>query len=424
MRSKYWLALPAFCSMLFATLGVGAQEQSTSQGVGDCRQAAMAFASGAWTDLFEIRDAFRPNSEEAIKHEWQPIAWSPQERALVLGRLSLLSEQAPGLLQLAAADGALSLYRAELAGFSRAKGGFRRLTFDGKAFPSPGHDWFTRIIAHEIVHSADPYYKLSATSEWAAMIEPRITTMRSLLAKEGLTTITAASMPLSDRRTKLEAKIRDITGLPSAYSGHNAEESLAEVVSFMVDKDQDYEPPQRIAAFLRERLLCPAAITKDASGFEYRKGLVEAAAGRQTAAVAAFSEAIRLDPQFMLAYMGRANSRWNMNANAAAIQDFSKAIELSSLYSRMRPYLLSSRGLVRMTIGDVVGAEADCTAVLALVDNYYNALLLCGQVKLAKSDYAGATADFEKAIDVLPSYQDQVDPWLEKARAGSRRSSD
>ena len=417
MRRNSWIVLSALGAMLLASSEVGAQERSASQGVGDCRAADMAFASGDRTELVEFRDAFRPNSEEASKRELLPIAWSPQDRALVLGRLRTLSEQAPGLLQRAAADGALSLYRAELAGFSQAKGGYRRLAIGSKAFPYPGYDWLTRIIAHEIVHSADPYDKLTTAPEWVALIEPRITTMRSLLAEEGLTIIMAASMPLSDRRTKLEAKIRGATGLPSAYSGYSAEESLAEVVSFMLDKDQRYEPPLQMAAFLQERLLCPASITKDASGFAYRKGLLDAAAGRNAAAVAAFSEAIRLDPRFMLAYMQRANSHWGMNANAAAIQDFSKAIELSSLYSRMRPYLLSSRGQLRFKTGDVAGAEADCAAALPLQDNYYNALFLCGQVKLAKSDFDGAVADLEKAIDVLPGYKNQVDPWLEKARA-------
>jgi tetratricopeptide (TPR) repeat protein len=293
-----------------------------------------------------------------------------------------------------------------------------RLTFDGTAFPRPGYDWLTRIIAHELVHSADPYNKLSADPSWNALIEPRITGVRALLAKEGLTVIMAASLPLSDRRTKLDKKIQQATGLPSAYSGFSTEEAIAEVVSFTLDKDQRYEPPPQMAAFLRKRLLCPVSNSNDPSGSAYREGLRQAAVGGRAAAVAAFSEAVRLDPQFTLAYMERANSRQSLNANAEAVQDFSKAIALSPLYSYIRPYLLTSRGLLLLQTGDVSNAAADCAAALPLKADYYNSLLLCGRVKLAESNFAGAIADLEAAIKVLPSYKAQVDSWLEKARAG------
>lgn len=422
MRRDILTLLSALSAVILTSSQAMAQDPSAPQDVGDCRSAGAAFAAGDWIALLEFRDAFRQGSEENAKRNWLPVAWEPDKKALVLERLAILSERSPGLLQVAAADGAVSLYRAEFAGYSQAKGGYRRLTLSSKAFPVPGYDWLTRIIAHETVHSADPYYKLSSAPEWIALIEPRIEKTRSLLAEEGLTIVAAASMPLSDRRTAIEAKIRKAAGLPSAYSAYNAEESLAEIVSFMLDQGEGYEAPPDMAAFLRTRLLCPSSVSGDASGFDYRKGLLEAAAGKYQAAAAAFSKAIQLDPAFMLAYMERANARRALRADRAAIEDFSTAIDLSSQYSRMRPYLFSSRGFLRIQAGDVPAAAADCTATLALADNYYNGLFLCGQVKLAQSDFAGAQAYFEKAIEVLPSYKDQVAPWLEKARAGSNSS--
>jgi tetratricopeptide (TPR) repeat protein len=419
MRSSNWIAALGFGAMVFVSLGVSAEERPSVRDSADCHAVARLFAAGNPSDLFVFRDAFRPNSEEAAKREYEPIAWSAQERELVLGRLrALLGEQSRGLLQRAAADGALSLYRAKLTGFAQAKGGYRRLTFDGTAFPRPGYDWLTRIIAHELVHSADPYNKLSVDPAWNVLIEPRIAAVRALLAKEGLTIVMAASLPLSDRRTRLDKKIQQATGLPSAYSGYSTEEAIAEVVSFTLDKDQRYEPPSQMAAFLRKRLLCPASNANDPSDSAYREGLRQAAAGSHAAAVVAFSEAVRLDPQFMFAYMERANSRQKLNANVEAVQDFSKAIMLSPLYSYIRPYLLTSRGLLQLQTGDVSSAAVDCAAALPLKADYYNSLLLCGRVKLAKSDFAGAIADLEAAIKVLPNYKAQVDPWLEKARAG------
>jgi tetratricopeptide (TPR) repeat protein len=250
------------------------------------------------------------------------------------------------------------------------------------------------------------------------LVEPRITAARALLAKEGLTIIVAASLPISDRRTRLDKKIQQATGLPSAYSAYSTEETIAEVVSFMLDKDQRYEPPPPMAVFLRKWLLCPASIDKDPSGFAYREGLRQAAVGSHAVAVTAFSEAIHLDPQFMFAYMERAEAFQRLNANVDAVQDFSTAIALAPLYSNVRPYLLASRGLLQLQAGNVSKAAVDCTAALPLKDNYYNSLLLCGRVKLAELDFAGAIADLEAAIKTLPNYQGQVNPWLEKARAG------
>ena len=116
--------------------------------------------------------------------------------------------------------------------------------------------------------------------------------------------------------------------------------------------------------------------------------------------------------------MERAAAFQRVNANADAIQDFSTAIALAPLYSNVRPYLLASRGLLELQAGDVSKAAVDCTAARPLRDNYYNSMLLCGRVKLAQLEFAGAIADLEAAIKILPSYQGQVTPWLEKARAG------
>jgi len=382
--------------------------------------AARTQDRSAASDLFEFRDAFRAGSEEAGKREYAPVPWGASERDLVRERLGIVSAQAPGLLDRAAGDGPISVYRAELPGGSQAKGGYRRLTVGRNAFPAPGYDWLTRILAHELVHVADPYDRLSAEPEWNALIEPRITKAREALAAVKLSPAMAAALPIGPRRTQVEAQVRKASGLPSAYAAYNSEEALAEVVSFMLDKDAGYAPPPEMAAFLRKRLLSSASGAKDPAGAAYREGLRRAAEGKHGEAIAAFSEVVRLDARFLLAFMERAHSRQELGAKAAAIEDFSQAIALAPRYSRMRPYLVSSRGLLRVAAGDAASALADCAEARALRANYYNALFLCGRAKLATSDFPGAIADLTAAAEVLPAYKAQVEPWLQKARASQR----
>lgn len=381
-------------------------------------QGASMLAVAAPDAQYEFLDAFRPGSEESVRREYAPVPWSASQRALVSARLESLHQRAPGLLDRAADGGRIGLYRAQLPGISQAKGAYRRLTFDAKAFPSPGYDWLTRIIAHELVHTADPYNRLSSDPEWTTLAEPRITTARDVLAKKGYTTAQAASLPLGPKRDEVETAVQAASGLPSAYAAHDSEEMLAEVVSFMLVSDTGYAPPVDMATFLRKHLLDPAPKIGDPAGAAYREGLRRAAAGKYNDAQTSFSEALRADPNFMLAYMERAHARQEMQLNPDALADFTQAIAHAPRYSRMHPYLLASRGLLRLDSGDVSGALADCASALPLRADHYGARFLCGRAKLASSDFSGAVLDFEAAVKALPSYSDQVEPWLKKARSG------
>lgn len=296
-----------------------------------------------WRGMIEFRDTYRPNSAEASKSEYVPISWKAGDRELVYKRLAILAKSATGLLQRAATDGPISLYRIENRSFSQAKGGYRRLSLNGSAFPYPGYDWLTRIMAHELTHGADPYEQISTDSEWKVLVEPRIMAARALLEKRGLTTLTAAQMPLGSQRTIIESEIRKETGLPSAYAAHAIEETIAEVVSFMLDQNTDYTPPPEIAGFLRKRLLDATSVTKDPASSAYREGLRLSALKDYRGAINAFSAAIQLSPKFALAYLERAIARQKTNANAEAAADFSQAIALVSRYSRHLPFLQSEK---------------------------------------------------------------------------------
>ena len=115
---------------------------------------------------------------------------------------------------------------------------------------------------HELTHAADSStgeftQKLSKDPAWGNVIDPRVDALRRMLKEQQLTPSVAAAMDFSDARKNLESSIRDVTGLPSALSGEDHQEAMAEIVSFWINEYSHYRPPPEVADFLRVRLFGP-----------------------------------------------------------------------------------------------------------------------------------------------------------------------
>jgi len=86
-----------------------------------------------------------------------------------------------------------------------------------------------------------------------------------------------------------------------------------------------------------------------------RVGRQELAAGRYQRAIAELTEAIRLSPDYALAYNARGFAYYQMHDFSRAIDDLDKAIELNPHY--VNAY--QNRGVVKKAAGDLSGAQAD-----------------------------------------------------------------
>jgi tetratricopeptide (TPR) repeat protein len=84
----------------------------------------------------------------------------------------------------------------------------------------------------------------------------------------------------------------------------------------------------------------------------------------------------------------------------AAIADFTKAIELKPDYA----VAYSNRAGAKRALKDFDGAIADCTKAIELQPDYAVAYNNRGGAKLAKGDIDGAAADFAKAVDLDPRH--------------------
>ena len=117
-------------------------------------------------------------------------------------------------------------------------------------------------------------------------------------------------------------------------------------------------------------------------------------------AIADYTKAIELDPNFTGNYTKRGVAKENLKDYNGAIADYTKGIQLNPNYSGNYRY----RGMVKYNLKDYYGAVADFTKAIELDPNYGNYYTYRGVAKARLKDYYGAIADQSKAIELEPNY--------------------
>src|SRR5271165_1469487 len=110
-------------------------------------------------------------------------------------------------------------------------------------------------------------------------------------------------------------------------------------------------------------------------------------------AISEFTEAIRLDPTFAPAYLGRGNAHSNQGNLDEAIRDYCEAIRLDPNYAPA----YNNRGVVYGRKGDFNKAISDFTEAIRLDPNYAIAYENRGVVYFHTGKRAKANADFATA---------------------------
>ena len=117
-------------------------------------------------------------------------------------------------------------------------------------------------------------------------------------------------------------------------------------------------------------------------------------------AIADYTKAIEIYPNFARAYFNRGFSKDNLEDYYGAIADYTKAIELDPNYTGA----YYNRGITKGNLEDYYGAIADNTKAIELDPNYADAYNNRGNAKGDLKDYYGAIADYTKAIELDPNY--------------------
>ncbi len=135
--------------------------------------------------------------------------------------------------------------------------------------------------------------------------------------------------------------------------------------------------------------------------------------GDYEGAIADYTQAIRLKPDYVEAYNRRGLVRSYLEDYEGAIADYTQVIELDPNIA----YIYSSRALVRYKLEDYEGSIADYTEAIKVDTSYVSAYIRRGFVHYKLEDYEEAIADYTQAIKLDPD-----NAWA-NARAYERRGN-
>jgi tetratricopeptide (TPR) repeat protein len=133
--------------------------------------------------------------------------------------------------------------------------------------------------------------------------------------------------------------------------------------------------------------------------YYYQSGNVKYDRGDYQGAIADYTRAIELNPNFDKAYFNRALAKHDLGDYSAAIADYSKSLKI--LPNNPKTYY--SRGLSKDNLGDYSAAIADYNRAIALNPNYADAYNNRGASKGKLGDYSAAIADFYRSLKIDPN---------------------
>ena len=131
-------------------------------------------------------------------------------------------------------------------------------------------------------------------------------------------------------------------------------------------------------------------------------------------AIADANKAIEFNPNYALAYNDRGWAEFQKNDFNTAIADATHSIQLDSTNG----YAYGTRGWARYGKGDVAGAVEDCKKAIEL-SRPNSSEVYCDQglLNFINDDYEKAIASWEKAIVQDAALKQELQPWLDKAKA-------
>ncbi len=143
----------------------------------------------------------------------------------------------------------------------------------------------------------------------------------------------------------------------------------------------------------------PAADPKDAAGYN-KRGIAWSEKRDYDRAIADYTEALRLNPQYHFAYYNRGIAWRNKGDADRAIADYSEALRLNPKYADA----YNNRGIAWASKRDYERAIADYGEALRLNPKDAKALNNRGYAWASKGDYERAMTDYNEALRLDPQY--------------------
>ncbi|MBE9124875.1 MULTISPECIES: tetratricopeptide repeat-containing serine protease family protein [unclassified Coleofasciculus] len=170
-----------------------------------------------------------------------------------------------------------------------------------------------------------------------------------------------------------------------------------------VDNHRNYGIP--IQSFLTGKVSQDKKISQVKADDYLKQGITLHNQGDYQGAIAAYNQAIEVEPNNANAYISRGNTRRKLGDYQKAIADYDWSIQIN-------PYRANAfyhRGIVRAESEDYQGAIADFDKAIEIKSNYTSAYINRGIVRYELEDFQGAIADYNRAIDIDTKEADAYD---------------
>lgn len=152
-----------------------------------------------------------------------------------------------------------------------------------------------------------------------------------------------------------------------------------------------------------DELVCDAFEDRAADirvGYYMGQGAGFSDAGQYVAAINSYTCALRIDDDYLPAYIKRAIAHTERRDFEKALTDYTAALALDS----SQPDVLNNRGIVYAASGDFDRALADFNDAISQDSDYLVAYNNRGIVQAIRGEYEAAIADFEQALTIDENY--------------------
>ncbi|MEI6427655.1 MAG: tetratricopeptide repeat protein [Pseudanabaena sp. ELA607] len=154
-----------------------------------------------------------------------------------------------------------------------------------------------------------------------------------------------------------------------------------------------------------------ATVAQTSARSYWQRGVKKEMSGDYEGAVADFTKAIEIDPNYAPAYDSRGIAHFRLGNNVElALADFSKAIELDP--ENVNAY--SNRCSAYRILKKWRDAASDCDRAVEIAPDFPNVYNSRGNLRIDMKQYQGAIADFNRAIELKP---DIGQPYYNRGRA-------
>ncbi len=200
-------------------------------------------------------------------------------------------------------------------------------------------------------------------------------------------------------------ELKDYQGVPLDYVYFDAAiEKLVRYLNEPVDINVIPTPTEQVSEVQRKieeaaEVPSPTEAQLSAEDYFYR-GYAKHESGDLEGAIADYTEAIHLNPQFAEAYNNRGAARAKQGDHIGSIDDFSKTINLKPRYTTA----YCNRGISRRFVGDIKGAIADFNRAIRFNPQYADAYCNRGLIYFTQDKLKAAIADYTRAILFNPQH--------------------